>query len=32
MYTKKNIIGARPYKVRAKDKITAEIRSAAAPE
>ena len=31
-YTEKNIMGARPYKVQAQDKVTAAIRSAAAPE
>ena len=30
--TEKNIIGARLYKIRAQDKVTAAIRSAAAPE
>ena len=32
VYTEKNIMGARRYKVRAQDKVTAAIRSAAAPE
>ena len=32
VYIEKNIMGARPYKVRAQHKVTAEIRSAAAPE
>ena len=32
LYTEKNIMEARRYKVRAQDKVTAAIRSAAVPE